>query len=153
MATPDMRPFGHIWALGICWGLIYWYLLLSLFYWFRTSSITIAKVVFGLDLFLISLCWPKDYQSIWKCFSKQAVSTMCLFISGINCNFAVITELINIHVDTSFYVEKNVNDKGLFRYDCVVFCSCVYVCEYVCVCVCVCVCCVVYYDERVRERE
>jgi len=78
---------------------------------------------------------------------------MCLFISGINCNFAVITELINIHVDTSFYVEKNVNDKGLFRYDCVVFCSCVYVCEYVCVCVFVCVFVVLCITTRELERE
>ncbi len=35
----------------------------------------IAKVVFGLDLFLISLCQLMDYQSIWKCLSKRAVST------------------------------------------------------------------------------
>jgi hypothetical protein len=31
---------------------------------------------FGLDLFLISLSQLKDYKSIWKCFSKRALSTI-----------------------------------------------------------------------------
>jgi hypothetical protein len=41
----------------------------------QTFSITIAEVVLGLDLFLISLSQLEDYKSIKKCYCKRAVST------------------------------------------------------------------------------
>ncbi len=71
-----MRLSSHIWALGFCSGLAYWYVLLSLLHLSEPPA-ALFQGSFGLALIQISLSQLKDNSSIKKCFSLS----MKIFLS------------------------------------------------------------------------